>query len=66
MNRPIIIPMEDDLLHTQKNPYCSDPACPCHIQQEKHTAAISTGKVQRKAKREYARSRRKGKRQFTS
>ncbi len=29
--QPIVIPMEDDLIHTQAYPFCStDPACPCH------------------------------------
>ena len=27
---PIVIPMEDPLLHTTDNPFCSDPSCPCH------------------------------------
>jgi len=27
---PIVIPMEDDILHTQSHPFCSDPSCPCH------------------------------------
>jgi hypothetical protein len=26
---PIVIPMEDDILHTQSHPFCSDPTCPC-------------------------------------
>ncbi len=27
----IVIPMEDDLLHTAEHPFCwQDPACPCH------------------------------------
>jgi hypothetical protein len=29
-DRPIPIPMEDDLVHTDHDPFCSDPACPCH------------------------------------
>ncbi len=31
---PIVIPMEDDILHTQSHPFCSDPSCPCHDDQE--------------------------------
>jgi hypothetical protein len=27
---PIVIPMEDDILHTQSHPFCSDPTCPYH------------------------------------
>lgn len=27
---PIVILMEDDLLHTPLTPFCSDPTCPCH------------------------------------
>jgi hypothetical protein len=26
---PIVIPMEDAILHTQSHPFCSDPTCPC-------------------------------------
>ncbi len=27
---PIVLPMEDELVHTDHDPFCSDPACPCH------------------------------------
>lgn len=28
---PIVIPMEDDLVHTDERPFCSyDSTCPCH------------------------------------
>ena len=27
---PIIIPMEDDLVHTDDHPFCYDPTCGCH------------------------------------
>jgi hypothetical protein len=27
---PIPVPMEDDLVHTDHDPFCSDPNCPCH------------------------------------
>lgn len=27
---PIVIPMEDDLVHTDHDPFCSDPTCLCH------------------------------------
>jgi hypothetical protein len=27
---PIVIPMEDDLVHTDHDSFCSDPTCPCH------------------------------------
>ncbi len=27
---PVVIPMEDDLLHTDHDPFCCDPGCPCH------------------------------------
>lgn len=30
MEEPIVIPMEDDLVHTDENPVCDDPTCPCH------------------------------------
>ena len=29
-DRPIPIPMEDDPVHTDHDPFCSDPSCPCH------------------------------------
>ena len=29
-DRPIPIPLEDDLVHTDHDPFCSDPTCPCH------------------------------------
>jgi hypothetical protein len=29
-DHPIVILMEDDILHTQSHPFCSDPTCPCH------------------------------------
>ena len=29
-DRPIPILMEDDLVHTDHDPFCSDPTCPCH------------------------------------
>src|SRR5438874_1320895 len=27
---PIVIPMEDEPLHTLSRPLCDDPTCPCH------------------------------------
>jgi hypothetical protein len=30
MSEPILIPMEDDLVHTDERPFCGDPTCPCH------------------------------------
>ena len=30
IEHPIPIPMEDDLVHTDHDPFCSDPTCPCH------------------------------------
>ena len=29
-DQPIVIPMEDDLVHTDHDPFCSDPTCLCH------------------------------------
>jgi hypothetical protein len=35
MNTPIIIPMEDELIHTAENGYrCDDLTCPCHDEPE--------------------------------
>jgi hypothetical protein len=31
---PIVIPVEDDILHTQSHPFCGDSTCPCHEDQE--------------------------------
>ncbi len=31
---PFVVPMEDTILHTDAYPFCSDPACPCHEDQE--------------------------------
>jgi len=28
-HQPIVIPMEDDLIHIQQHPFCSDPVCSC-------------------------------------
>lgn len=28
--RPIIVPVEDPIIHTDEHPWCSDPTCPCH------------------------------------
>jgi hypothetical protein len=27
---PIAVPMEDELVHTDAHPLCSDATCPCH------------------------------------
>lgn len=32
--RPIPIPVEDDILHTQETPFCDHPRCPCHDDSE--------------------------------
>lgn len=32
MSQPIVIPMEDKVLHTQNHPTCHDSTCPCHLQ----------------------------------
>ena len=30
-DHPVVIRMEDDLIHTQEHPFCSmDPTCSCH------------------------------------
>src|SRR5258708_38758226 len=31
---PFVVPMEDTILHTDAYPFCSDPACPRHEDQE--------------------------------
>ena len=41
MNQPIDIPMEDELVHTQEHPFCDDPACPCHTQEEERMPKAS-------------------------
>ena len=35
MPEPIVIPMEDPILHTLEHPFCAiDPTCPCTEDQE--------------------------------
>ena len=30
-SNPIVLPTEDDPIHTEEHPFCStDPGCPCH------------------------------------
>jgi hypothetical protein len=41
MNQPITIPMEDELVHTQEHPFCDDPTCPCHTQEEEEMPKAS-------------------------
>jgi hypothetical protein len=31
MHAPIVIPMEDEIIHTAIHPYCDDETCPCHV-----------------------------------
>lgn len=31
LDRPLVIPCEDPLLHTDGFPFCSDMTCPCHL-----------------------------------
>ncbi len=34
-SHPLVILMEDDLIHTSENPFCStDPTCGCHEDQD--------------------------------
>lgn len=33
-NFTLVISVEDDLLHTATNPFCFDPTCGCHEDQE--------------------------------
>jgi hypothetical protein len=33
-NFTLVIPVEDDTLHTPENPFCWDSTCPCHEDQE--------------------------------
>jgi hypothetical protein len=30
----IVIPMEDEIIHTATMPFCGDPCCPCHRDEE--------------------------------
>jgi len=33
--QPLVVLMEDDLIHAPKNPFCSiDPCCDCHTDQD--------------------------------
>jgi len=46
---PIVIPVEDDPLHTEEHPFCSsDPTCPCHEDPERIAAvaeAVARGEL---------------------
>lgn len=34
-SHPLVVLMEDDLIHTPENPFCSiDPSCGCHEDQD--------------------------------
>ena len=48
-DQPIVIPMEDDLIHTEASPFCSaDPICPCHESLERIHAvaeAVARGEL---------------------
>ena len=39
--RSIPVPMEDDLVHTDTDPFCSDPTCPCKEDAEAIDAVAS-------------------------
>ncbi len=30
----LVIPVEDELIHSQENPFCFDSTCPCHEDQD--------------------------------
>jgi hypothetical protein len=46
---PIVISMDDDLIHTKEHPFCStDPNCPCHEDPERINAvaeAVARGEL---------------------
>ncbi len=46
---PIVIPVEDDPLHTEEHPFCSsDPTCPCYEDPERIAAvaeAVARGEL---------------------
>jgi hypothetical protein len=48
MHRPIVIPMEDELIHTRERPYCNDPACPCHTTGEEVIGKLPRSKNARR------------------
>ena len=31
---PYLVLMEDLIIHTDTHPFCPDPSCPCHVDQE--------------------------------
>ena len=47
--QPIVLPMEDDPIHTGAFPFCStDPTCPCHEDPERIAAvaeALARGEL---------------------
>ncbi|SRR6266496_3248869 len=30
-NQPLVVIMEDDIIHSDETPFCSDSTCPCHF-----------------------------------
>jgi hypothetical protein len=59
MDQPIVIPMEDELVHTQERPYCNDPLCPCHTAAQENGAG-SPRKKHASRRRRGARRKQKG------
>ncbi len=42
----IIIPMEDEIIHTPESPFCSiDPICPCHDNPDPEALAVIAQQV---------------------
>ncbi len=33
-HQPIVVPMEDDIIHTKEHPFCCDPTCLCREDSE--------------------------------
>jgi hypothetical protein len=65
MRRPIVIPMEDELIHTEERPYCNDQACPCHtLRSEQEPTPLTpprkTARKDGRRKRGEARRQKKG------
>jgi hypothetical protein len=40
--QPIVIPMEDELVHTDSRPYCDDVTCPCHDEDDDDARFMET------------------------
>lgn len=58
MDHPIVIVMEDEIIHTDAHPVCDDPTCPCHAPQSNRKAGVTRTSLKNGASRQVSRKRR--------